>query len=50
MLMVVPTNVVVIGGLAVAKVGFDRYIGFMLPLMLVLSVVSALVLFIAASV
>ncbi|MEA3640653.1 MAG: YfcC family protein [Lamprobacter sp.] len=49
-LLVSPTNVVVIGGLAIAQVGYDKYLRFIWPLLLALFVVSATVLFIAASI
>lgn len=49
-LLVSPTNVVVIGGLAIANVGYDKYLRFMWPLLLALFVVSAAVLAIAASI
>ncbi|MBK1704335.1 YfcC family protein [Halochromatium glycolicum] len=48
-LLVSPTNVVVIGGLAIAQVGYDKYLRFIWPLLLALFVVSAAVLVIAAS-
>lgn len=48
-LLVSPTNVVVIGGLAIAQVGYDKYLRFIWPLLLALFVVSAAVLAIAAS-
>jgi uncharacterized ion transporter superfamily protein YfcC len=46
-LMAAPTNVVVVGGLAIAKVGYDKYLRFVWPLMLGLLVVAATVLAIA---
>ena len=49
-LLVSPTNVVVVGGLAIAGVGYDKYLRFLWPLLLVLFVVSAAVLAIAASI
>jgi uncharacterized ion transporter superfamily protein YfcC len=49
-LLVSPTNVVVMGGLAIAGVGYDRYLRFMWPLLLALFLVAAVVLAIAASV
>jgi uncharacterized ion transporter superfamily protein YfcC len=49
-LLVSPTNVVVMGGLAIAGVGYDRYLRFMWPLLLALSLVAAVVLAIAAGV
>jgi uncharacterized ion transporter superfamily protein YfcC len=38
------------GGLAIAGVGYDRYLRFMWPLLLALILVAAVVLAIAASV
>ena len=43
-----PTSVVVVGGLAIAKVGYDRYLRFVWPLILGLFVVSAAIIAIAA--
>jgi len=40
-IMISPTSVVVVGGLAIAKVGYDRYVRFVWPLILVLFVVAA---------
>jgi uncharacterized ion transporter superfamily protein YfcC len=40
-LLMSPTNVVVVGGLAIAKVGFDRYLRFIWPLLLGFFVVAA---------
>jgi uncharacterized ion transporter superfamily protein YfcC len=36
-----PTSVVLVGGLAIAKVGYDRYLRFAWPLLLILFGVSA---------
>ena len=47
-LLASPTNVVVVGGLAIAKVGFDKYLRFVWPLLLGLFVVSAAGVSIAA--
>lgn len=44
-----PTSVVVVGGLAIAKVGYDKYLRFVWPLILALFVVASIVLAIAAS-
>ncbi|MEZ5116801.1 MAG: hypothetical protein R2737_11075 [Candidatus Nanopelagicales bacterium] len=44
-----PTSVVVVGGLAIAKVGYDKYLRFVWPLLVALFAVSAVVLWIAAS-
>ncbi len=43
-----PTVVVVIGGLALAKVGYDKWIRFILPLVGILAVVNIAILAIAA--
>jgi uncharacterized ion transporter superfamily protein YfcC len=40
-LLMSPTNVVVVGGLAIAKVGFDKYLRFIWPLLLGFFVVAA---------
>lgn len=40
-LLMSPTNVVVVGGLAIAKVGFDKYLRFIWPLLLGFFVVGA---------
>jgi uncharacterized ion transporter superfamily protein YfcC len=48
-LLVAPTSVVVVGGLAIAKVGYDQYLRFVWPLMVGLFVVAAVVLAIAAT-
>jgi uncharacterized ion transporter superfamily protein YfcC len=44
-----PTSVVVVGGLAIAKVGYDKYLRFVWPLLVALFVVSSIILYIAAS-
>ncbi|MBK9244543.1 MAG: YfcC family protein [Burkholderiales bacterium] len=49
-LLVAPTSVVLVGGLAIAKVGYDRYLRFVWPLWLAMLVVSTVILGIAASV
>ena len=36
-LLVSPTNVVVVGGLAIAKVGYDKYLRFVWPLLAALT-------------
>jgi uncharacterized ion transporter superfamily protein YfcC len=46
--LVSPTNVVVVGGLAIAGVGYDRYLRFVWPLVVVLFVVAAGALVLAA--
>jgi uncharacterized ion transporter superfamily protein YfcC len=49
MLMASPTAVVVVGGLTIAKVGYYKYLKFVLPMLLVMFLVSAAVLGIAAA-
>jgi uncharacterized ion transporter superfamily protein YfcC len=48
-LLVSPTSVVLVGGLAITKVGYDQYLRFVWPLMVGLLVVSSVVLAIAAT-
>jgi len=48
-LLVTPTSVVVVAGLAIAKVGYDQYLRFIWPLLLALFVVSALIIGAAAT-
>lgn len=48
-LMFSPTSVVLVGGLAIAKVGYDKYLRFAWPLLVALFVVSALIVGLAAS-
>jgi uncharacterized ion transporter superfamily protein YfcC len=48
-LMFSPTSVVLVGGLAIAKVGYDQFLRFVWPLLLALSAVSALVIGLAAA-
>ena len=48
-LMVAPTSVVLVGGLAIAKVGYDKYLRFVWPLLLALFVVSAAIIGAAAT-
>jgi uncharacterized ion transporter superfamily protein YfcC len=43
-LMVAPTSVVLVGGLAIAKVGYHNYLRFVWPLLLALLVVSAAII------
>jgi uncharacterized ion transporter superfamily protein YfcC len=43
-LMAAPTSVVLVGGLAIAKVGYDKYLRFVWPLLLALSIVSAAII------
>lgn len=47
--LIAPTVVVVIGGLALAKVGYDKYLRFALPLMGILMVVNVVILVIAGT-
>jgi len=48
-LLFAPTSVVLVGGLAIARVGYDKYLRFAWPLLLILFVTSSLVIGIAAS-
>lgn len=48
MLLFSPTNVVVIGGLAIAKVGYNTYLRFIWPLLLMIIAVTFLILIVAA--
>lgn len=48
-LMFSPTSVVLVGGLAIAKVGYDKFLRFVWPLLLALFGVSALFIGIAAA-
>jgi len=45
-----PTSVVVVGGLAIAKVGYDKYLRFVWPLVLTLFVVSSAIVAVAATI
>jgi uncharacterized ion transporter superfamily protein YfcC len=49
MLLIAPTNVVIVGGLAIAKVGYDKYLRFVAPLFGILAVTIAVILLIAAA-
>lgn len=49
MLMFSPTAVVVVGGLAIAKVGYDKYLRFLWPLLIMLFVIVVVVLLITAA-
>ncbi len=42
--LILPTNAILIAGLALAKVGFDQYVKFILPLMGILLVIGLAVL------
>jgi uncharacterized ion transporter superfamily protein YfcC len=46
--LVLPTNAILVAGLALAGVGFDRYVKFMLPLMGILLVIIVAVLLLGA--
>jgi len=48
-LIVAPTSVVLVGGLAIAKVGYDKYLRFVWPLWLAMLIVSTVILGAAAS-
>ncbi len=48
-LLVSPTSVVVVGGLAIAKVGYDKYLRFVWPLLVGLFIVASVALAIAAT-
>jgi len=48
MLLVAPTNAVVVGGLAIAKVGYDKYLRFVWPLLVANLVVVLVVVGVAA--
>jgi uncharacterized ion transporter superfamily protein YfcC len=48
-LMFSPTSVVLVGGLAIAKVGYDKFLRFVWPLLLALFVVSAVLIGAAAT-
>jgi uncharacterized ion transporter superfamily protein YfcC len=46
--LVTPTSAVVIGGLAIGRVPYDRWIAFVWPLLLILTIFISVVLSIAA--
>mgnify|MGYP001765366380 FL=1 len=48
-LLVSPTSVVLVGGLAIAKVGYDQYLRFAWPLLLALFAVSGAILAVTAT-
>jgi uncharacterized ion transporter superfamily protein YfcC len=48
-LMFSPTSVVLVGGLAIAKVGYDKFLRFVWPLLLALFVVSAAIIGVMAT-
>jgi uncharacterized ion transporter superfamily protein YfcC len=49
MLLFSPTNVVVIGGLAIARVGYNKYLRFVAPLLGIILVTTCIILVLAAS-
>jgi uncharacterized ion transporter superfamily protein YfcC len=49
MLLFSPTNVVVIGGLAIARVGYDKYLRFVAPLLGIVFVVFSAIIVVAAN-
>ncbi|HWS58504.1 MAG TPA: YfcC family protein, partial [Actinotalea sp.] len=49
MLMFAPTNVVVVGGLAIAKVGYDKYLKLVWPLLAAMFVVVVIIIGAAAA-
>jgi uncharacterized ion transporter superfamily protein YfcC len=48
-LMFSPTSVVLVGGLAIAKVGYDQFLRFVWPLLLALLLVSVALIGAAAT-
>ena len=48
--LVTPTSAVVMGGLALAKVRYDRYLRFVLPLVAIVGVISLAIIVVGASV
>jgi uncharacterized ion transporter superfamily protein YfcC len=48
MLLIAPTNVVIVGGLAIAKVGYDKYFRLVLPLFGLMAVAIGAILLVAA--
>ena len=48
-LLVAPTSVVLVGGLAIAKVGYEKYLRFAWPLLLALFIVSTVIIGVAAT-
>ena len=49
-LIVAPTSVVVVGGLAIARVGYDKYLRFVWPLWLAMFAVATAIVAVAASI
>lgn len=50
MLLLAPTNVVIVGGLAISKVGYNRYLRFVLPLAAMMAAAVIVILLVAASI
>lgn len=48
-MLIAPTNVVIVGGLTIAKVGDNRYLRFVAPLFGMLAATIAVILFTAAT-
>ena len=48
-LLVAPTSVVLVGGLAIARVGYDKYLRFVWPLWLAMFVVATAIIAVAAT-
>jgi uncharacterized ion transporter superfamily protein YfcC len=48
--MLSPTSVVLVGGLAIARVGYDKYLRFAWPVLLAMFVVACTVVGIAAAI
>ena len=48
-LMVAPTSVVLVGGLAIARVGYDKYLRFVWPLWLAMFIVATSIIAVAAT-
>ena len=48
-LLASPTSVVLVGGLAIARVGYDKYLRFVWPLLAALTLVAGVVLALAAT-
>jgi uncharacterized ion transporter superfamily protein YfcC len=49
-LLVSPTSVVLVGGLAIARVGYDKYLRFIWPLLVALLLVAGVALAISATI
>jgi uncharacterized ion transporter superfamily protein YfcC len=48
-LIIAPTSVVLVGGLAIAKVGYNQYLRFVWPLWLAMFVVATAIIAVAAT-